>query len=81
MSTKKLKIFVDAHAFDTAFQGTQTFIGGLYTALMQDYPDLDIYVGAYHVERIQKAFPLLDPSRIILYKKRSFPSPRATESS
>ena len=71
METKKIKIFVDAHSFDTEYQGTQTFIEGLYTALMQDYPQLDIYFGAYHTERIQRAFPLLDASKILSYKKRN----------
>jgi glycosyltransferase involved in cell wall biosynthesis len=71
METKKIKIFVDAHSFDTEYQGTQTFIEGLYTALMQYYPQLDIYFGAYHTERIQKTFPLLDASKILAYKKRN----------
>ena len=69
---KKIKIFVDAHSFDTGFQGTQTFIEGLYTALLQGHPELDIYFGAYHTDRIQKAFPFIDPSKILLYKKRRF---------
>jgi len=69
---KKIKIFVDAHSFDTEFQGTQTFIEGLYTTLLQTYPELDIYFGAYHIERIQTAFPFLDPSKILSYKKRRF---------
>ena len=69
---KKIKIFVDAHSFDTEFQGTQTFIEGLYTALLQDHPELDIFFGANNIGRIQKAFPFLDPSKILLYKKRRF---------
>jgi glycosyltransferase involved in cell wall biosynthesis len=69
-SERKIKIFVDAHSFDTEFQGTQTFIEGLYSALMQDYPELDVYFGAYHIERIQKAFPFLDESKILSYKKK-----------
>jgi glycosyltransferase involved in cell wall biosynthesis len=69
---KKIKIFVDAHSFDTEFQGTQTFIEGLYTALLQDHPELDIFFGVNAIERIQKAFPFLDPSKILLYKKRRF---------
>jgi glycosyltransferase involved in cell wall biosynthesis len=74
VNTKKIKIFVDAHSFDTSFQGTQTFIEGLYSALLQDYPELDIYFGAVHIDRIQKAFPFLDATRILPYKKRHFSS-------
>src|ERR1700744_933156 len=71
MVVKKIKIFVDAHSFDTEYQGTQTFIEGLYKTLMQNYPELDIYFGAFHTDRIQRAFPLLDASKIIAYKKRN----------
>jgi glycosyltransferase involved in cell wall biosynthesis len=71
MIAKKIKIFVDAHSFDTEYQGTQTFIEGLYNSLMQNYPELDIYFGAFHTDRIQKAFPLLNPSKILSYKKRN----------
>jgi glycosyltransferase involved in cell wall biosynthesis len=69
---KRIKIFVDAHSFDTEFQGTQTFIHGLYSALLKDHPELDIYFGAYYTDRIQKVFPLVDASRILSYKKRRF---------
>ncbi|HMG83529.1 MAG TPA: glycosyltransferase family 1 protein [Ferruginibacter sp.] len=72
MNTKKIKIFVDAHPFDTTFQGTQTFIEGLYNVLLQNHPQLDIYFGAYHVDRIQKAFPFLAAANILQYKKRKF---------
>lgn len=63
-----IKIFVDAHCFDTQYQGTQSFLWQLYQSLMQQYPQLDIYMGAYHTERIQAAFPLLPPTNILAYK-------------
>jgi glycosyltransferase involved in cell wall biosynthesis len=65
---KKIKIFVDAHCFDTQYQGTQSFLLQLYTALLQHYPQLDIYMGAYHTHRIQAAFPLLPANHILPYK-------------
>lgn len=71
ISNKKIKIFVDAHSFDTEYQGTQTFIEGLYSAMIKHHPDIDVYMGAYDVSRIQKAFPQLDIGKIIPYKKRS----------
>lgn len=33
---KKIKIFVDAHVFDHSFQGTSTYIKGLYNELVKD---------------------------------------------
>ena len=68
---KKIKLFVDAHSFDTEYQGTQTFIEGLYNAMMKYHPDVEVYMGANNVQRIQKAFPLLDAAKIISYKKRT----------
>lgn len=69
MLAKPLKIFVDAHAFDAGYQGTQTFIRELYTSLISLHPELDIYWGAYHTERIQAAFPSAKPANILPYKK------------
>ena len=67
---KNISLFVDAHSFDTALQGTQTFIRELYTALLNNYPQLDIYFGAYDTGKIQKAFPFIDSSHVLRYKRK-----------
>ncbi len=69
MLAKPFKIFVDAHAFDSGYQGTQTFIRELYTGLIDAHPELDIYWGAYHTDRIQAAFPSVKTTNILPYKK------------
>jgi glycosyltransferase involved in cell wall biosynthesis len=69
MSGKKIKLFVDAHSFDTEYQGTQTFIRELYSGLLNTHPDLDIYWGAYHTERVQAALPGVNPANLLPYKK------------
>ncbi|OCX50238.1 hypothetical protein BEL04_23295 [Mucilaginibacter sp. PPCGB 2223] len=69
--SSRMKIFVDAHAFDAGFQGTQTFIRELYTSLIGLHPELDIYWGAYHADRIQAAFPSVNPVNILPYKKEN----------
>lgn len=68
MENNKIRLFVDAHSFDKELQGTQTFIRELYTVLLQQYPDLDIYFGAYNTAGISAAFPLADPLKILKYK-------------
>ena len=68
--TKRIKIFVDAHSFDKELQGVQTFVRELYTAILQRHPSIDIYMGACNTDRIERAFPLLDKSRILKYKHR-----------
>ncbi|WP_448701619.1 glycosyltransferase family 4 protein [Mucilaginibacter sp. AW1-3] len=66
--SSRTKIFVDAHAFDAGYQGTQTFIRELYAGLMHTHPELDIYWGAYHTERIEAALPSVNPANILRYK-------------
>jgi glycosyltransferase involved in cell wall biosynthesis len=71
MAAKKIKLFVDAHVFDKEFQGAQTFIRELYTRLLADHPDLDIYFGANNTTNISTIFPDLPKANILPYKKRS----------
>lgn len=67
---KKLKIFVDAHCFDGPYQGSRTFIKGLYSALSL-CSDVSLYFGAYNIENIRKEFPDLPLQQFIRYKHRS----------
>lgn len=70
METKAIKLFVDAHSFDTGFQGIQTFIRNLYTSLLNTYPNLDIYWGVQNAENIREIFPSVKRHNILIYKKR-----------
>lgn len=70
MRAGNIKIFVDAHVFDKEFQGAQTFLRELYTRLLLDHPELDIYFGACDTENIRRLFPGLPPENILPYKKR-----------
>jgi glycosyltransferase involved in cell wall biosynthesis len=70
MATKKIKLFVDAHVFDREYQGAQTFIRELYTQLLANHADLDIYFGACDTANISKIFPGVPKSNILPYKKR-----------
>ncbi len=69
MQAKPIKLFVDAHSFDTEYQGTQTFIRELYGGLMSSHPELDVYWGAHHPERVQAALPSVKAQNILPYKK------------
>ena len=71
--SRKIKIFVDAHCFDTEYQGTQTFVRELYTELYQNCTDLDIYFGARFPQKIIQSFPFVKPENILLYPKRNTP--------
>jgi glycosyltransferase involved in cell wall biosynthesis len=71
MEDKRIKIFVDGHVFDKEYQGTQTFLRGLYTHLMASYPMLDIYFGVQNAAKFREAFPGFPDGKILRYKKRA----------
>jgi len=52
---QKIKIFVDAHIFDNAFQGTATYIHGLYSALVQK-SEFEITLCAQNIEQLKSIF-------------------------
>jgi glycosyltransferase involved in cell wall biosynthesis len=51
----KIKILVDAHVFDDTFQGTSTYILGLYSALAKD-PSFEITLAARDTDRLRELF-------------------------
>ncbi|WP_435354445.1 glycosyltransferase family 4 protein [Emticicia sp. SJ17W-69] len=50
-----MKIFVDAHKFDHSFQGTSTYIKGLYNALVK-YDDVEITLCANDIDNLKENF-------------------------
>ena len=52
----KKRIFVDAHVFDGGFQGSRSFIKGIYTELL-NHPDLEISFAGRNREALEAAFP------------------------
>lgn len=52
----KIKILVDAHIFDLSYQGTTTYIEGLYNALAM-HEEFEIVLCAKNVTHIKSIFP------------------------
>lgn len=50
-----LKLLVDAHVFDGKFQGTRTYIEGIYTNLVK-HADIDFYFAANNIDTLKKVF-------------------------
>jgi glycosyltransferase involved in cell wall biosynthesis len=65
-----IRIFVDAHVFDSEFQGTRTFIKGIYSILGQK-PGIQLYLGANDIENLKKNFPQNENTCFIQYKTSS----------
>jgi glycosyltransferase involved in cell wall biosynthesis len=69
-SNSRLKIFVDAHVFDGEFQGTRTFIKGIYSILATK-PDLQLFLGAHNIDTLKKEFSENGNISFIKYKNKS----------
>lgn len=52
---KKIKLFVDAHVFDDSFQGTTTYLKGLYVALVKN-ENFEITLAAHNIENLKLIF-------------------------
>ena len=50
-----MKLLIDAHVFDGHFQGTRTYIEGLYTNMTQ-YKDIDFYFAAQKEQQLKSIF-------------------------
>src|ERR1043165_2921821 len=51
-----IKLFVDAHVFDGVYQGTTTYIKGLYSSLVKD-ENFEITLAANDLNNLKKHFP------------------------
>ena len=52
---QKIKVFVDAHVFDGIYQGTTSYIKGLYNSLVKD-DTFEITLAANDLERLKEHF-------------------------
>jgi glycosyltransferase involved in cell wall biosynthesis len=69
-SNSQLKIFVDAHVFDGEFQGTRTFIKGIYSVLATK-PDLHLFLAARNIDALKEEFSDNGNISFIKYKNKS----------
>lgn len=50
-----MKLLIDAHVFDGKFQGTRTYIEGLYKKLIE-HDDIDFYFAAQNIDNLKNIF-------------------------
>ncbi|KQS52738.1 MAG: glycosyltransferase family 4 protein [Flavobacterium sp.] len=63
---KKLNIFVDSHVFDDGFQGTTTYLKGLYQELIKN-SDKHFFFAAKNIKNLQDIFGLQDNITYLKY--------------
>src|SRR6266496_2117905 len=69
MKSSSIKLFVDAHVFDNGYQGTRTFIKGIYSILAQNN-NVRLFLGAYDIDNLERNFSRGDIS-FIKYRSAS----------
>lgn len=50
-----MKLLIDAHVFDGKYQGTRTYLQGIYSC-MTKHTDIDFYFAAYNIENLKNIF-------------------------
>ncbi|RYD88828.1 MAG: hypothetical protein EOP50_18460 [Sphingobacteriales bacterium] len=66
-----IRLFADAHVFDGPYQGTRTFLLGLYTELAQQ-EGIEVYLGAQDCATLRRSFaPVAGRIHFISYQSRS----------
>lgn len=69
-SSKEVRIFVDCHVLDGEFQGTRTYIEGLYKVLIKN-KDLHFYLAANDVNNLEKIFGTHSNVTFVKYRTKS----------
>jgi glycosyltransferase involved in cell wall biosynthesis len=70
MQHKKTKIFVDCHVFDKSFEGTRTYIQGLYLELIKS-ENLEFYFAAYDIQNLKSIFGNASNINYLKYKSQN----------
>jgi glycosyltransferase involved in cell wall biosynthesis len=65
-----IRLFVDAHVFDKEFQGTRTFLKGIYAILAQK-EHIRVYLAAFDTENLKRNFPASANIVYVKYRSRS----------
>ncbi|MEO2082253.1 MAG: glycosyltransferase family 1 protein [Leeuwenhoekiella sp.] len=68
---KVIRLLVDAHVFDGKFQGTRTFLDGIYRNLNTEAGYLKIYLAAYDIENLKKEFSEKDNLNFVKLKSKN----------
>ncbi|MGK4566566.1 glycosyltransferase family 4 protein [Flavobacterium sp. 3HN19-14] len=66
----RLKIFVDCHVFDSGFQGTRTYIHGLYTEMIK-HPDIQFFLASGDSGNLQEFFGQQENITYVAYKSHN----------
>ena len=67
---KPIKILVDCHVFDGSFQGTTTYLKGIYLEMIKE-KSIEFYFVANNIDRIKAIFGKQDNVHYLKYKRHN----------
>jgi glycosyltransferase involved in cell wall biosynthesis len=63
-----MRLFVDCHVFDGKFQGTRTYLQGLYTEMVK-HRDIDFYFAAQDTDNLARVFGRADHIHYVKFEQ------------
>jgi glycosyltransferase involved in cell wall biosynthesis len=66
-----MKIFVDAYLLNKEFQGTKTYIQGLYQEFARRNPNVQVYLGCFKSDELIQEYTSFENVHLIFYKNQS----------
>ena len=66
-----MKILIDAHIFDGKFQGSRTYIKGIYSEMIQIKKDWEFYFVGIEVDNIKNVFGIYENTNYLQFKFKS----------
>lgn len=70
MPEKRIRLLVDAHCFDSEYQGSRTFLLGIYSVLAKK-ENLLLFIAAHDVQKARSGFPPAGNIVYLRYRSRS----------
>lgn len=70
MEKNKIKIFVDCHVFDKSFEGTRTYIQGLYLELIK-FENLEFFFAGKNIQKLKSIFGNASNVNYLEYKSHN----------
>lgn len=69
--TPKIRLLIDAHGFDTHFQGSRTYIAGLYRSLIEQTPWIHFFFAARDIAPLEREFGFHENVSFVNFKARN----------
>lgn len=64
-----MNILIDAHVFDDKYQGSRTYLKGLYVALIANSPEWNFYLAAQNISNLKEEFGTFNNLHFLELKK------------